>query len=93
MIRLLENRVLVEQDEAKNETESGVIIAAEVEKPTKGTVIAVGPGSHNQKGDFVPMSVSEGDRVVFGKGNGEEVEIEGKQYTMLVEPEVYGILS
>ena len=74
-LRPLNDRVTVDQHEAKEESEGGIVLTGQKDKPLKGTVIAAGPG--RWLGDqLVPTTVQPGDIVLFGKSAGEEVEID-----------------
>ncbi len=80
----LGNRVVVKVLEPEEETtESGIVIPESAqEKPQQAEVIAVGPGEQKE-GELVQTDVEEGDRVIFGKYSGSEVEIEGEEYLVL----------
>lgn len=87
-IRLLEDRVLVEPSPAEEKTQSGIIIPDTAkEKPQRGTVIAVGPGKEDQ-----PITVKAGDKVIYGKYGGTEITIEGIDYLIMRESDVYAIV-
>jgi len=89
MIKPLNNRVLVLPDEAETKTASGIIIPETAkEKPGKGTVIVTAKGTEE-----VPMDVNPGDRVMYGKYAGSEVELEGKTYLMVRQDDIIGILD
>ena len=76
-------------------TKSGIVIpdTADKEKPMLGTVVAVGPGKWNEKGERVPMSVKVGDKVLFKKYGPDEVEVEGKKYLVGDEDDILAILE
>ena len=86
----LSDNVLVEQQEAKTQTASGLILpSSDVEKPQRATVVAVGPGKRLKDGSRSSMSVSEGDVVVFAKYNsGEKLNLKGKEYMILKESDI-----
>lgn len=86
----LADHVLVEQQEAKTQTASGLILpSADVEKPQRATVVAVGPGKRLKDGSHAAMSVAEGDVVVFAKYNsGEKLNLDGKEYMILKESDI-----
>jgi len=73
----LSNHLFIEPLTEEAVTKSGIVLpdTAEKEKPMQGTVIAVGPGKLNDKGERMPMSVKIGDRVLFKKYGPDEVEI------------------
>jgi chaperonin GroES len=80
----LEDRVLVKLLETEEMTKTGIVLPDTAkEKPSKGKVIAVGPGKYSDKGDLLPMSVKEGDIVVFAKYAGTELKLDGEEYLVL----------
>ena len=90
----LSNHVLIKPLEGEKTTEGGIVLPDTAEeKPTKGTVIAVGPGKKNEDGKIIPTSVQEGQTVLFGRYGFNEVEIEGKEYMIGTEDNILGILN
>jgi chaperonin GroES len=80
----LEDRVLVEIIEQEQVTPTGIVLPDTAkEKPSKGRVVAVGPGKYTDKGDLLPMPVKEGDLVVFAKYAGTELKLDGEDYLVL----------
>jgi len=80
----LKDRVLVEPKEAEEKTASGIIIPDSAkEKPQKGVVVAVGEGKKDE-----PMSVKEGDHVIYGKFAGTEISIDDKDYLIMREDDI-----
>ena len=74
-LKPLADRVLVKPDEAEQKTASGLYIASNAqEKPQRGTIVAVGAGKVNDKGERIPMDVKVGDVVIYGKFGGNEVK-------------------
>ena len=93
-MRPLRDRVLVERIEEHEQRIGGIIIPDTAkEKPQQGRVIAVGKGRVNDKGEVFPLDVKEGDTVLFGKYSGTEIKIEGKEYLIIREEEVLGVLE
>lgn len=89
----LEDRVVVQRLEQEEKTPSGIVLPDTAkEKPTKGKVIAVGPGRYDDNGKLIPMPVSEGDVVVFAKYAGTELKIDGEEYLVLRASDLIGIL-
>jgi chaperonin GroES len=87
-IKPLADRVLVEPASAEVKTAGGIIIPDTAkEKPQKGTVIAVGPGTTDEK-----MTVKIGDTVLYGKYSGTEISYEGKNYLIMKESDIYAII-
>ncbi len=89
----LEDRVVVKLMEREDKTTSGIVLPDTAqEKPTKAKVIAVGPGKHADNGRLIPMPVSEGDIVLFGKYSGTEVKLDSEEYLVLRASDIIGIL-
>ena len=87
-IKPLADRVLVEPQEAEEKTASGIIIPDTAkEKPQKGTVVAVGPGTKDEE-----IQVKVGDVVLYGKYSGTELQIEGKDYLMMRQSDILAIV-
>jgi len=94
MIKPLRNRVVVERLEADEKTASGLIIPDSAqEKPQKGRVVAVGPGSRDKKGEHVPMALAKGDLILFGKYGGTDVTLDGNEYLILTEDDILGVIE
>ena len=86
------DRVLVRADERETMTASGIVIPDAVgEKPSTGVICAVGPGRQREDGSLVEMSLAVGDKVLYGKYGGQDVKVNGVQYTLLKESDVYGV--
>src|SRR5919106_5735836 len=93
-MRPLRDRLLVERVEEMEQRVGGIIIPDTAkEKPQQGRVVAVGKGRVNDKGEVFPLDVKEGDTVLFGKYAGSEIKIEGKEYLIIREEEVLGVLE
>ncbi len=93
-IRPLHDRVLVQRIEEEEKTKGGIIIPDTArEKPQQGKIIAVGPGRIDEKGNRVPMNVKEGDRILFGKYAGSEIEIDDEQYLIMREDDILGVIE
>jgi chaperonin GroES len=87
-IKPLADRVLIEPATAEQKTAGGIIIPDTAkEKPQKGTVVAVGPGTTEQK-----VTVKVGDLVLYGKYSGTEISFEGKNYLIMKESDIYAII-
>ena len=88
-IKPLEDRILVQANEAETTTASGLVIPDTAkEKPQEGTVLAVGPGRIDDKGNRVPLDVAVGDKVIYSKYGGTEVKVEGEEYLVLTARDV-----
>jgi chaperonin GroES len=93
-MRPLHDRILVERVEEQEQRVGGIIIPDTAkEKPQQGRVVAVGRGRRTDKGEIVPLDVKEGDTVLFGKYAGAEIKIDGKEYLIVREDEVLGIVE
>ena len=92
--RPLHDRVLVESLDSEEKTSGGIIIPDTAkEKPQEGKVIAVGPGSKSDDGKIIPMDVKVGDHVLFGKWSGTEVKVDGKDYSIMKESDIMGVIA
>lgn len=97
-LRPLGDRVVVEplaDHERGKETKSGIFIpeTAEKERAEKGTVVAVGPGKITDDGKLVPLALRVGDKVLFTKYGPDEIKIDGKEYFILSESSVLGVIT
>lgn len=87
-IKPLSDRVLVKSAEAEEKTATGIIIPDTAkEKPMEGTVIAVGPGKKDE-----PMTVKVGDKVLYGKYSGTEINVGDEKYLIMRESDIYAII-
>lgn len=87
-INPLADRVVVTPAPAEEKTASGIIIPDTAkEKPQRGTIVAVGPGKKDE-----PTTVKVGDTVLYGKYAGTEVSIEGKDYLIMRESDLYAVI-
>jgi chaperonin GroES len=92
--RPLHDRVAVKRVEEEQRTKGGLIIPDTAkEKPMQGEVLAVGPGARGEDGKLVPMGVSVGDRVLFGKWSGTEVKIDDEEVLIMKESDLLGVLE
>jgi chaperonin GroES len=93
-VRPLHDRVIVKRV-AREETSKGGIIIPDTakEKPQEGQVVAVGPGRRDDNGRIVPMGVENGDRILFGKYSGSDVEINGEEHLILQETDILGVIA
>jgi chaperonin GroES len=92
-IQPLSDRVLVQPAPAEEKTKSGIIIPDTAkEKPQEGEVVAAGPGKV-ENGSKIEMSVSDGDKILYGKYSGTEVTLDGEDYLIMRESDILGIIS
>ncbi|RLS49434.1 MAG: co-chaperone GroES [Planctomycetota bacterium] len=93
-IRPLEDRVVVEPLEAEEKSAGGIYIPeAAKQKPQRGTVLAVGPGRRTESGELIPVSVSAGDVVVYGRYAGNDVEVNGRDLKVMRESDLLAKIS
>lgn len=93
-IKPLEDRIVVQANEAETTTASGIVIPDTAkEKPQEGTVIAVGPGRVDDNGNRVPIDVKEGDTVLYSKYGGTEVKYGADEYLVLSARDVLAIVE
>ena len=94
-IKPLEDRIVVQANEAETTTASGIVIPDTAkEKPQEGTVLAVGPGRWNEDGDErIPLDVKVGDVVLYSKYGGTEVKYGGEEYLILSARDVLAIVE
>jgi chaperonin GroES len=92
--RPLHDRVVVRRVEADTKTAGGIIIPDSAqEKPAEGEIVSVGSGARDEAGKLVPLDVSAGDRVLFGKWSGTEVKINGEDLLIMKESDIMGIIG
>jgi chaperonin GroES len=85
----LGDRLIVEALEEEEMTASGIVLPDTAkEKPQRGRVLAVGPGGRNDKGELVPMEISEGDEIIFSKYGGTEIKLGSDDVLILRESDV-----
>lgn len=93
-VRPLHDRVIVRRLEEEEKTAGGIIIPDTAkEKPIQGEVIAVGNGKILEDGKVRPLDVKPGDRVIFSKYAGTEIKLDGKEYLMMREDDILGVIE
>lgn len=93
-IKPLADRLVVKPAEAEEKTSGGIILPdIAKEKPIEGTVVAVGPGKTSDDGKLIKPEVKVGDRVLYGKYSGTEVTIDGEEYLIMRESDIFGIIN
>lgn len=93
-LKPLDDRIVVEQDEAEERTAGGIVLPDNAkEKPTRGKVLAVGIGKLTDTGNRAAMCVKVGDQIIYGKYSGTEVDVSGKKYTVLRESDVLAVVE
>ncbi|SHJ07738.1 chaperonin GroES [Malonomonas rubra DSM 5091] len=94
-IRPLQDRIIVERVEEETTTAGGIIIPDTVskEKPQEGVVVAAGKGKVTPEGKVLPLDVKTGDKVLFGKYAGSEIKVDGKEYLIMREDDILGVVE
>ncbi|GIV55492.1 MAG: co-chaperone GroES [Chlorobi bacterium NICIL-2] len=90
----LYDRVIVRPSEPEEVTKGGIIIPDTAkEKPMQGEVVAVGNGKVTEDGKVLPLSVKVGDKVLYGKYAGTEIKIDGEDYLIMRESDIFAIIN
>ncbi len=93
-IKPMRDRLIVRLTEAETTTASGIVIPdSATEKPSEGQVLAVGSGRVAADGQVIAMEVKTGDRVLFGKYAGQTVKVDGSEYHILKEEDVFAVIQ
>jgi chaperonin GroES len=92
-IKPLADRVVIKPSPAEEKTKGGIILPDTAkEKPVVGEVVAIGPGKVTDDGKKVLLEVKVGDKVLYGKYSGTEVTIEGEEYLIMREADIFAIV-
>ena len=93
-IKPLEDKILVQANEAETTTASGLVIPDTAkEKPQEGEVVAIGTGTRAENGTITPLDVKAGDKILFGKWSGTEVKIDGQDLLIMKESDIMGVVA
>jgi chaperonin GroES len=93
-IRPLHDRIIIQRLEEGEQNVGGIIIPDTAkEKPQQGKVIAAGSGKTNDDGKRIPLDVTAGDTILFGKYSGQEIKLDGEEYLIMKEDEVLAIIE
>jgi len=93
-LKPLGDRVIVKPMEAEEKTKGGIILPDTAkEKPIEGTIVAAGPGKVADDGKLIKMEVKVGDKVLYGKYSGTEVTVEGEEYLIMRESDIFAIVE
>ncbi len=93
-IKPLHDRILVKRIEEEEKTEAGIIIPDTAkEKPIMGKVMAVGQGKVLDNGQRIPLTVKEGDKILFSKYAGTEIKMKGEEFLIMREDDVLAIIE
>ena len=94
-VRPLGDKIIVKRAEAADRTDSGIFLPESAkDKPKEGKIVALGNGILNKEtGDYLPFTVKKGDAVLFSSYAGTEIKIEGKDYLIMRESDIFGVVS
>jgi chaperonin GroES len=93
-LRPLQDRVLIRRVVAETKTPGGIFIPDTAqEKPVEGEVLAVGPGKRGDDGKLHPVDIKAGDRVLFGKWSGSEINLAGEDLIVMNETDILGVID
>ena len=93
-IKPLADRVVVKPMEAEEKTKGGIILPDTAkEKPVEGTIVATGPGKKSDDGKLMEMEVKVGNKVLYGKYSVTEVTIDGEEYLIMRESDIFAIVK
>ncbi len=92
-IKPLADRVVIKPAPAEEKSKGGIILPDTAkEKPVIGEIVAVGPGKVSDEGKKVPMELKVGDKVLYGKYSGTEVTVDGEEYLIMREADIFAIV-
>jgi len=93
-IKPLHDRVIVKRVEEEEKTKGGIIIPDTAkEKPVEGKVVAAGDGKVTEDGKKLPLEVKKGDRILFGKYAGTEINIDGEEHLIMKEDDIIALVE
>lgn len=93
-VKPLADRVIIKAFEEQEMKKGGIIIPDTAkEKPMEGEIVEAGPGRTTEDGKKIDLEVKKGDRVLYGKYSGTEVSIEGQEYLIMRESDIYAIIN
>ncbi len=93
-VKPLADRVLIKAKEVEETRRGGIIIPDTAkEKPQEGTIISVGPGKLDENGKLIPMTLKQGDRIIFSKYAGTEITIDGEELLIMRESDILAIIE
>jgi chaperonin GroES len=93
-LKPIQDKVLVKREDAEEKTAGGIIIPdTSKEKPSKGTVVAVGDGARDERGNLIPMTLKVGNKVFFTKWGGTEVKVDDEELLILKESDILAIIE
>jgi len=93
-IRPLQDRVVVRRKEEETKSAGGIVLpGSAAEKPSRGEVLAVGPGKKKEDGSLIPVDLKVGDKILFGQYSGSTVKVDGEELLIMNESEVFGVIE
>ncbi len=93
-LKPLYDRVVIKREDEEKTTAGGIVLpGSSTEKPSQGTVVAVGAGKLDKHGEARSLQVKVGDKVLFGKYTGSEVKVDGVDYVIMREEEIFAIIE
>ena len=93
-IRPLQDRVVVRRKEEETKSAGGIVLpGSAAEKPSRGEVLAVGPGKKKEDGSLMPVDMKVGDNILFGQYYGSTVKVDGEELLIMNESEVFGVIE
>ena len=93
-IRPLDDRIVVKAVEAEEKSTGGILLPDSAkEKPSRAVVVAIGQGSRNDEGKRLPLTVTVGDQVLYGRYAGNDIKWNGEEYKILRESEILALIS
>ncbi len=93
-IKPLEDRVVVKAVLPMDQTKGGIYLPDSAkEKPQEGEIMAVGSGKYSSTGELIKPVVKKGDRVIYGKYSGTEITVDGEEYMIMRESDLYALLT
>ncbi len=93
-IKPLGDNILIKPLEAENKTPSGIVLPDSAkEKPQMGQVMSTGPGSINDQGKLIPVSVKVGQKVMYKKWGGDEIKVKGEEWMIVKQGDILAIVE
>lgn len=92
-LKPLHDRVIIKSSKPEEITKGGIIIPDTAkEKPMQGEIVAVGQGKISEEGKVTPMNVKQGDKVLYGKYSGTEITVDGEDYLIMRESDIFAVI-
>ena len=93
-VKPLYDRLLVKRLEAEEKSKGGIILPDTAkEKPKQGTIVAVGTGKIDDKGNSIPLTVKKGDKVLFSSYAGTDIKVDGEDYLIMREEDILAVIE